>query len=178
MVGEIARRPSCPDGKRPQREKNARAQQELTQAAKVFGVTVAELLDEVYDGQASGDHGGMESDIRQKAEQQREDQRTSFPAERYGVEQNRRKDIVTRDNGILIDKKDCKRKRKLEIERKGRLKEQQRSSRYGDGSANPVEAGITDMGTNQNPEQEMPEPGRSFVSNVSFEERGKRKASG
>jgi len=139
---------------------------------------MADLLDEIYDGQATGDHSGMESDIRQQAEQQRKDQRTSFPEQRYGVEQNRRQDIVTRDDGILIDQKDCKRQRELEIEREGRLEEQQHSGRYGDDSRNPVEAGIADMGTNQNPEKEMPEARRSFVSNISFEERGKRKASG
>jgi hypothetical protein len=178
VVGEVVWRPGCPDGKRPQSKKNARAQQELTQAARVFGVSTADLFDEIYDGQASGDYGGMESDIRQQAEQQRENQRTSLPKQRYGVEQNRRKDIVTRHDGILIDQKDCKRKRKLEIERERRLKEQQSSGRYGDGSRNPVKAGIADMGTNQNPEQEMPEARSSFVANVSFEERGQRKTSG
>ena len=102
------RRPGGPDGKRPQSKKNNCAEQELTRAARVFGVSMADLLDEIYDGQATGDHSGMERDIRQQAEQQCKDQRTSLPEQRYSIEQNRRQDIVTRHDGILIGKGDLK----------------------------------------------------------------------
>ena len=94
-----------------------------------------------------------------------------LPTNCHQKQKQRNEYIVPSNHRVLKEKEVGKRQRKLQPTGKWRLEQEQGHAAYCNGSRYPVHSGIADVDTVHGPQQEVPESGRTFVSDESVKQR-------